>query len=213
MTVPELGLRERKRIATRGAIERAALELALANGFENVTVEDISAAAGVSPRTFFNYFSTKEGAVVGELPSLPRTEAFDRFLDAGPTEPVLDGVRDLLLDSMPDTAEPHERDLHVMRRDLLRENPQLFSLRMASMRKLELDLTELVQRRLQRDDPALAHDDQAARGRARLVALVAFAAIKHAWTCWAETGGSGSLPQRLRSSFSELQTLTSPPLP
>lgn len=209
--MPVMGLRERKRLATRGAIERAALELALENGFENVTVEDISAAAGVSPRTFFNYFSTKEAAVVGELPTLPHSDAIDRFLDAGPAESVLVGVRDLLLHSMPDTIEPRERDLHVMRRELLRDHPQLFSLRMASMRKLEADLTELVQRRLQRDDPVLAQDARAARARARLVALVAFAGIKHAWTCWAETGGSGSLSQRLHDSFDELQTLTSSP--
>ena len=45
------GVRERKRIATRNAIQRAVLTLALDRGFDGVTVEEISHAAGVSPRS------------------------------------------------------------------------------------------------------------------------------------------------------------------
>lgn len=58
------GLRERKKQATRNALAEAAVRLAAELGVENVTVEAISEAAGVSPRTFFNYFSSHDDAFV-----------------------------------------------------------------------------------------------------------------------------------------------------
>ncbi|MGW4797370.1 TetR/AcrR family transcriptional regulator [Nonomuraea sp. NPDC004297] len=57
------GLRERKKQATREALMSAALRLAHERGLENVRVEDIAAAAGVSPRTYNNYFSSKYEAI------------------------------------------------------------------------------------------------------------------------------------------------------
>jgi AcrR family transcriptional regulator len=57
------GLRERKKLATRQALSMAAMRLAVERGLENVLVEDIAAAADVSPRTFNNYFSSKYEAI------------------------------------------------------------------------------------------------------------------------------------------------------
>lgn len=57
------GLRERKKLAVRRALGGAALKLAVERGLENVTVEDITAEAGVSLRTFGNYFSSKYEAI------------------------------------------------------------------------------------------------------------------------------------------------------
>ncbi len=58
------GLRERKKRETRSALAWAAVRLAVERGFGNVSVEDIAAGAGVSPRTFNNYFSSKAEAIV-----------------------------------------------------------------------------------------------------------------------------------------------------
>jgi AcrR family transcriptional regulator len=58
-----LGLRERKKLDTRKALSDAAAQLALERGFENVTRDDIAAAAGVSLRTFSNYFTGKYDAL------------------------------------------------------------------------------------------------------------------------------------------------------
>lgn len=68
-----VGLRERKKAATRQALHEAALRLAVEHGFERLTVEAIADAAMVSRRTFSNYFSSKEEALLhGELMRLRR---------------------------------------------------------------------------------------------------------------------------------------------
>lgn len=57
------GLREQKKLATRESICEAAMRLTLERGLDAVRVQDIAAAAGVSPRTYNNYFSSKAQAI------------------------------------------------------------------------------------------------------------------------------------------------------
>jgi hypothetical protein len=54
-----MGLRERRRRQTSADIRDAAVRLALARGFDKVTIEEICVEAGISTRTFFNYFPNK----------------------------------------------------------------------------------------------------------------------------------------------------------
>src|SRR3954447_27077973 len=61
------GFRERKKEATRAALRPAALRLALERGPGNVRVDDIAEAAGVSPRTYNNYFASREHAIVAAV--------------------------------------------------------------------------------------------------------------------------------------------------
>jgi len=218
-TLTELGLRERKRIATRRAIQLAAVELAGERGFDRVTIDEISHVANVSPRTFFNYFPSKESAIIGELPELPDAETIDHFVTAGRDEPILEGISTLLIAAIDvgDTGEPDQSDgaedalnmqrIHRLRRALLKDNPELFALRMASMHKFEDALSGVVQRRLEHDDPSLADDPETLHQRARLVTYVAFAGMRHAWSCWADHGGVEPLSDRLRSSFEQLSAL------
>src|SRR5829696_8708995 len=67
MSTDDGGLRERKKRATRQALSAAALRLAREHGPQNVRVDDIAEAAGVSPRTYNNYFSSREQAIVVAL--------------------------------------------------------------------------------------------------------------------------------------------------
>jgi AcrR family transcriptional regulator len=87
-------LRERKKIRTREAIRRAAMQLIEINGYANTTVEQIAEAAEVSPATFFRYFPTKGSALItndldqvfisalaGQPTGVPTAEAFRRALE------------------------------------------------------------------------------------------------------------------------------------
>ncbi|GGX69453.1 TetR/AcrR family transcriptional regulator [Streptomyces minutiscleroticus] len=67
MTTPPPGLRQRKKQATREALREAALRLAVEHGPDQVRVEDIAEAAGVSPRTYNNYFASREQAIVSAV--------------------------------------------------------------------------------------------------------------------------------------------------
>lgn len=58
-----MSLRERNRLQTRVAIEAAALELFRDRGFDRTTVGDIADRAGISPRTFFRYFPSKDHVI------------------------------------------------------------------------------------------------------------------------------------------------------
>ena len=90
-------LRERKKLATRLAIRRTALDLIAERGFSRVTVEDIAAAADVSPRTFFNYFPSKEAVLFGADAGRAEELRF-RLVHDLPGRSALDVLRVVLAD-------------------------------------------------------------------------------------------------------------------
>ena len=75
----EGGLRERKRAATRQAITAAARSLTAAHGLSGFTVEEVCEQAGISRRTFFNYFHTNEDAVIGAFSDELPHDALETF--------------------------------------------------------------------------------------------------------------------------------------
>jgi AcrR family transcriptional regulator len=91
------GLRERKKLETRRALGAAAMRLAVERGLENLLVEDIAAAAGVSPRTFNNYFASKYEAICAL--ALDRSFRIGEALrDRPASESLWDAVRNAVLD-------------------------------------------------------------------------------------------------------------------
>lgn len=85
------GLRERKKQETRTALSQATIRLCVERGWDNVTVEDVAAAANVSVRTFRNYFSNKAEAIAAT--HLERTLRIADELRARPaSEPLWDSI-------------------------------------------------------------------------------------------------------------------------
>src|SRR5690606_29161502 len=89
------GLRARKQRVTREAIHRIAVQRALVAGPHNVTAAEISTEAGVSARTFFNYFPSKEDAMLGFHEDLPSDDELAEFAASEATD-LLDELAQLI---------------------------------------------------------------------------------------------------------------------
>lgn len=198
----EPGLRERKRRATRRAIQLAVLTLVAERGLENVTIDEVSRVADVSPRTFFNYFSSKEEALLGDAPQLPDGEALDRFTSGLSGESLLDGLEQVLIEASERSMD--DAEMVQLRMNLVKGYPQLFALRMATLRTFEDQVAALVAQRIRHDEQNNPADIDST---ARLVTLVAFGVMRHAWAAWATSGGAMSLAEQLAHSFDQFRSL------
>jgi AcrR family transcriptional regulator len=100
------GLRERKKLATREALSAAALRLALERGPENVRIGEIAEAAGVSPRTYNNYFSSREQAVVAAIEAERALRIGAALRARPPDEPLADAVIESVVEQYIADHEP-----------------------------------------------------------------------------------------------------------
>ncbi len=170
------GLRDRKKRQTRAALADAAVRLVAEHGLDRVTVDDISAAADVSPRTFFNYFPSKEDAVLGPDPDAgPRLRA--RVL-AHPAElSAAAAVREgLLAEVAAELAD--DRELWSLRMRVVQQHPVLLARLFSGGEALERELIAGIAERV-----GLSADDT----YPLLLGAAAGAAFRVAVTRWAST--------------------------
>lgn len=189
---PESGLRERKKRATRRALQRAALTLAAERGLD-VTVEEVCAAADVSPRTFFNYFASKEEAVLGEPPRVPSDAALAPFEAGGPTGELVADLREVVATHLASTL-PTIQQMRL-RKQVLEHHPELGRHMMTAFMGIERRFARAVARR---DDVA---EDAV---RAQVVATVAAAAMRLSVFRWIAVGGQDPVADHVRVVFDEL---------
>jgi AcrR family transcriptional regulator len=138
-----MDLRQRRKVETTLHIHEAALRLARDNGVDAVTIEAICEAAGISQRTFFNYFPFKEAVFVTPPPPLPE-DAVARFV-AGKGD-VVDDLADLLVAQA--EAMNKNRWIGPLMREISLAHPRLMPLQMAEFQKFEVQLQRLIAGRL-----------------------------------------------------------------
>ncbi|MGA9919981.1 MAG: TetR family transcriptional regulator [Candidatus Dormiibacterota bacterium] len=189
-----LGLRSRKKLAARRSLRAAAVRLVAERGLRNVTVEDIAAEADVSVRTFFNYFSSKEEAIVGPSPEVA-AELRQALLARPPGESPLEALRAVLVDLAVPYADRQEDWLLHMQ--VVRQEPSLLPSMLASFAAQERSLVEAVAERTGTDPDRDLYP--------MLVAAVAIAAFRVALTQWRNRKGERSLPHLVEAAMTQVQ--------
>jgi AcrR family transcriptional regulator len=117
------GLRERKKARTRASLREHALRLFREQGYQATTIEQIAAAAEVSPSTFFRYYPTKEDLVLQDEVDVRVFEAFERQpLDMSPIAAIRAAMREGF-----DTLTPAEVDELALTSRLTHEVPEIRS--------------------------------------------------------------------------------------
>lgn len=161
MTIDEQpGLRERKKRESARAIEVAAVELATEHPLAEVTVEAISRRADVTSRTFFNYFASKEDAVLGSSRMFP-PPSFDD-LQVRPGQSVLDAVFEAVRGVVA-AFDDGDRAFQAKKRAVVLANPHLLAKDFQALTALESGIATNVARALatraaDHRGPALATD-------------------------------------------------------
>jgi AcrR family transcriptional regulator len=190
------GLRERKKRATRLALSEAALRLALDRGLEQLTVEEISEAAGVSARTFFNYFSSKEHALLGDGLTPPPQEQVNATVIAART--VLDGLCQVVKGCVADAAASREQ--FRMRWQLMEQHPALLPRLFARMEDFRASLAAAVAARCRAEGSEQRGAD-ATDAYPQLMASVAHATVRVAVDQWLAAHGDQSLEDHVAELF------------
>ncbi|MBF6176168.1 TetR/AcrR family transcriptional regulator [Nocardia blacklockiae] len=189
-------MRERKKQATREALREAALRLALERGPGNVRVDDIAEAAGVSPRTYNNYFSSREQAIVAAVTA-------EREARVAAAVAARDGVRlseavvDAIVEQYTDPGAHGHEALLMITRD-------------AGLRETYLGTATVIAGPLADVFAARLDDSGENDLTARVLAAGVAAAVRVALEQWVRpvSGGlvvvSGSLPELLRAALRPL---------
>jgi AcrR family transcriptional regulator len=142
---PGESLRDRKKRRTRAALERATVRLSAEKGYDHVTVEEIAAEADVSVRTFFNYFASKDEALIGADPEAgPRIA--ERILAFPDAVTPFEAYRRSVLAEITEELD-NARDLWLLRKEVLMQRPDLLVRAFASGAESEQLLANAVGRR------------------------------------------------------------------
>jgi AcrR family transcriptional regulator len=188
-------LREIGRDAVRARITEIALDLFAEHGFDQVTVDQIATAAGMSGRTFHRYFPAKEDVVVGE------PEQWGEFVrDAFAARPADEPVWESLLASFEAFVDLLAQNGRVQRGKVgMRVLVSTASLRARNLEKHQLwgrMLVPLVAARMADDDAAL---------RAEIIVQAALACLDVAFTTWANVDDDTTISELLERSFGMLR--------
>jgi AcrR family transcriptional regulator len=171
----QMGLRERRRRQTSADIRDAAVRLALQRGFDKVTIDEICVEAGVSTRTFFNYFPSKESAIAYGPSDIPAELVAD-FVAAGPApySVVLAELITLAAHHLRDVPPRREHAAHML--ELAKTSPAVLAAFLADLERFQNQLTDIIVLR-----QAMRPDDE----MAALISALALTAVRSGLEKWA----------------------------
>jgi AcrR family transcriptional regulator len=193
------GLRERKKRARLEALVDATHRLAAEQGLDRVTVEAICAEVGVSVRTFFNYFESKDDAVLGMAQWTIDPVAAETFATGGPSGELLGDLQVLVSEVLLNPPLGKERMERAF--ELAKGHPEILLRAYSHLQGLHDEIAALVRRRL--GEPA----DES------LVVLVGalLMVLSHAtFIRWDTTGQVGDVHDHLPSVVTDLQRILAP---
>jgi AcrR family transcriptional regulator len=186
------GLRERKRQETLQRIAETGLKLFVANGYEATTLEAVAAAAGISRRTFFHYFKSKEELLLAwqgtGFEQALRPAIMEEFPDQNPLDAALNCLLKLV--------SRYETDESIIVDRLLRSTEALRARKQAVYVDIEQALLGAM---------CELWPEPKRRASLRIVAMVSIGAMRLAVETWRQENGKRSLAKYLRESFATLK--------
>jgi AcrR family transcriptional regulator len=187
-------LSERRRRYVAAEISHAAIELFAARGFDAVTVDEIAAEAGTSPRTFFRYFASKDDVVLQYRRRLNR-----RLVDAVLARPAPEGAVTALRHAYRETATTRsaDRPLVALRNRVLYDAPALRARAQSEATAPDSPLVDALAARMGVDPD---RDD-----RPRLLAAAAGAVTSVAFEQWVRAGGRDDPVARIDAALALLE--------
>ncbi|WP_144764434.1 TetR family transcriptional regulator [Curtobacterium sp. 9128] len=188
------GLRDVARDAVRARVAAVAIARFDADGFDRVTVEQVAAEAGISPRSFHRYFPAKEDAVIGD-PTRHRAALVAAFAARPPGEPVWRSLRETFVAMVEHAGEDTETGRRSVR--VMTSTPSLRARNLEKHQAWAEALTPLVV------DRTTGSPDGDAELRVHTVVQAALACFDVAVTTWAQ-GQDEDLAGILRRSFDVL---------
>ncbi|WP_229905542.1 TetR/AcrR family transcriptional regulator [Lentzea cavernae] len=187
-----MGLRERKKSETRAALSAAALRLALQKGVEEVRVDEIAEAANVSPRTYNNYFPSREHAIVAGITATRALQVAEALQRRPSGEPLADSIIAAFAEQY---REPPTEALA-----LITSTPSLREAYLDSVSSMEPPIADVIAARLGKD-----------RLGAEVLAAAVSAAARLAVQRWVDLRPSGlvvvsatSVEEHLREAIGHL---------
>ncbi|GAA2610251.1 TetR family transcriptional regulator [Dactylosporangium fulvum] len=185
-----MSLVERKRQLVRDELTEAALKLLAFQGFEETTIDQMAAAAGVSRRTFFRYFQSKEDVIIEFLSDLGRklSDALAARPESEPPELAVQNALRVFTDTFWDHPEKSRRLAEVTIC-----TPSLLARYLERQAGWKATLTAELARRM--------HVDPSSDVRPAIIVAVSFAAFDTALTRWVESDATEDLTTLVETCF------------
>ncbi|MEH6781808.1 MAG: TetR/AcrR family transcriptional regulator [Rhodoglobus sp.] len=185
---PALGLRDRKRIETRLRIETAAVEIVTAEGLDGATIDMISERAEISPRTFFNYFESKEDAILG----IQEIGEVQRAIASGVASAETDDLVSAIVSTMFQIFGPRAKQTHLkaQRMALVKEHPRLLSRQIDQFSQLTSTMSAAVTEFILQREATLPRDPEHV---AEIAVATCVASIRIAIKEWIADGATADI--------------------